>query len=225
MATDSKFFNFPVQLMRYAPDMSAFGNNVMDYCIYKHSLTLEGAAEKKMKDAAKYFGVTLGNISRSLRDGRELYDNMPTRPAMTGIGKDLLFEFYKEDKTDVEIATLIAFLAIKSIIGKKSYSRITTEYMLCRMAGYNSKQECKQLPDYLLKYSKRRGMDLLKYELQKSYGLKIYARYTRGFFVSFTLTLEELIREVEMKRKKYYEKTLKDKQSTAVTKILNELYA
>lgn len=219
-----RFFNFPVQLMQSAPNMRVFGDNVMDYCIYKHSLTLEGAAEKKMKDAAKYFGITLGNISRSLRDGRELYDNMPTRPAMTGINKDLLFEFYKEDKTDLEIASLMAFLAIKSILGKKSYTRITNEYLLCRMAGYDSKNECNELPEYLTPWCKRRGLSRIKLELQKSYGLKIYARYTRGFFVSFSLTLEELIKEVEMKRKKYYEIHMRNQQSAAVLKVLSQIY-
>jgi hypothetical protein len=61
-------------------------------------------------------------------------------------------------------------------------------------------------------------------ELQKSYGLKIYARYTRGFFVSFSLTLEELIKEVEMKRKKYYEIHMRNQQSAAVLKVLSQIY-
>ncbi len=223
MAMD-KFFNFPILLMQSAPNMKVFCNNVIDYCIYKHSLSLEGTADTRMKAASHYFGVALGNVSRSLRDGRELYDSMPTRPAMTGINKDLLFEFYKEDKTDFEIASLIAFLAIKSILGKKSYSRITNEYLLCRMAGYNSKQDLRELPEYLTPYRKRRGLNRIKMELQRSYGLKIYARYTRGFFVSFSLTLEELIKEVEMKRKKYYETYMRDQQSAAVVKVLSQIY-
>lgn len=227
--TIDNFFNFPVPLMQYSPDMNVFGDNVMDYCIYKHSLTLNGG--NAMKDAAHYFGVTLGNIARSTRDGKEFYDSIPQNSAMTGINKDLLFEFYKEHKTEQEISVLMAFLAIKSILGKKSYSRITTDFLICRMAGYNSKKEFLTVypeagsgPEYLQKYYKRRCMDQIKLELQRSYGMKIYGRYTRGFYVSFSLSLEELIKEVEMKRKKYYEKHRKDQQSAAVKKVLAELY-
>ena len=219
-----RFFNFPVQLMQSAPNMHVFGDNVMDYCIYKHSLTLEGAAEKKMKDAAKYFGITLGNISRSLRNGREVYENMPSAPAMTGINTNTLFEFYEGNQSDFDIVTLMAFLAIKSILGKKSFTRITNEYLLCRMAGYDSKNECNELPEYLTPWCKRRGLNRIKLELQKSYGLKIYARYTKGFFVSFSLSLDELIEVVETKRKKYYETHLRDQQNAAVLRVLTKLY-
>lgn len=224
MASDSKFFNFPVQLMRSAPDMKDFGNDVMDYCTYKQSLSLQGSAETKMKAAAHYFGITLGNVSKSLRNGRELYDKMPSAPAMTGINKDTLFEFYEGNQSDFDIVTLMAFLAIKSILGKKSFTRITNEYLICRMAGYDSKNECNELPEYLTPWCKRRGLSRIKLELQKSYGLKIYARYTKGFFISFSLSLDELIEVVETKRKKYYETHLRDQQNAAVLRVLTKLY-
>lgn len=143
---------------------------------------------------------------------------------MTGISKELLFEFYINDKSFSEIAVLLSFLAIKSILGKKSYCRITNEFLLCRMAGYTSKIEMDELPENLKKYQKRWHIDTLKMELRKSFGLKIYARYTRGLFVSFELSDEQLIKEVEIKRKKYIEKAQRDEQSKAVKKVLMELY-
>jgi len=216
------YFNFPVPLMQASPNIKKFCNDVIDYCIYRHSLSLNGS--NAIKDAAHYFGVTLGNISKTARNGEQLYDSLPLNSAMTGINSNLLFEFYQEYKSDHEIAVLMAFLAIKSILGKKSYTRITTDFLLCRMAGFVSKKELTELPDYLKTYCKRRSMNNIKLDLQKSYGLKIYGRYTRGFFVSFKLTFEELIKEVEMKRKRYYEKQIKDQQSEAVKKVLGNLY-
>ncbi len=218
----AKFFNFPIDLMRIAPEVVKFCNDVMDYCIYVHSLKLDGP--NAMRDAANYFGVILGNINRSVKNGRELYNSISLPAPMTGISKDLLFTFYKEHKTDHEIAVLMAFLAIKSILGKKSYCRITNDFLLCRMDGFRSKDEWIELSDYLKRYTTRRGMNNLKIDLQQYYGLKIYARYTRGFFVSFTLSMEELIKEVEIKRKKYQEHHMRGQLSTAVTKVLNELY-
>mgnify|MGYP000983735085 CR=1 FL=1 len=217
-----RYFNFPIMLMRMAPNIRQFCDDVMDYCIYAQSMSLNGP--NAMRDAGKHFNVTLGNIARSERDGRNLYNSIDLPAPMTGISHDLLFTFYKEHKTEHEIAALMAFLAIKSILGKKSYCRVTNEHLLSRMAGFASDKTMDELPEYLKQYTSRRKMNSLKMELQRNYRLKIYARYTRGFFVSFTLSLEELIREVEMKRKRYYEQNLKNSTSAAVTRVINQLY-
>jgi hypothetical protein len=225
MNTEEKYFNFPIPLLRPAhSNIKTVCQEIMDYAIYKRSRTLTGSPANRIKNLEKYFGITLGNASRSLENGKLLFDSIPDKTAMTGISKELLFDYYKNDKTDFEISLLLSFLAIKSILGKKSYCRITTDYLICRMAGYTSKIEMEEVPESLKKYLTRRKMDSLKMELKKSFGLKIYARFTRGWFVSFELTEEQLIREVEMKRKKYIEKTQRDSQSMAVKRVLQELY-
>lgn len=226
MDSDKIYLNFPITLLKPAfCNMKEVCQDIMHYAIYKHSVTLQGDPVKRMEDSAHYFGITLGSVKRSLEDGKNISDNLVNKCAMTGISKDLLFEFYKNDKTDSEISLLLSFLAIKSILGKKSYCRITSDYLLCRMAGYTSKCEMDELPEPLKKYQFRYHLDCLKMELKKSFGLKIYGRYTRGFFVSFELPIEQLIREVEVKRKRYIEKTQKDEQSKAVKKVLAELYS
>ena len=223
---DKVFFNFPVSLLRPAfINVQKVCKDIIDYAIFKHSETLQGNPTKRIKDSAKYYGIIPGNISQMIENGKMLYQSTPDKTAMTGIGKSLLFEYYKNDKSDFEIALLLSFLAIKSILVKKSYCRITTDYLLCRMAGYNSKTEMKELPEGLKRYQFRYHQDNLKLELKQSFGLKIYGRYTRGFFVSFDLTFEQLIKEVEMKRKRYIEKTQRGEQSKAVKKVLLEFYS
>ena len=220
------FFNFPITLLKPAfIDIRQVCNDIMDYAIYMHGKKLIGDPIKRMEDAAGYFGIDLGDVDNSLENARILYKTNSNKSAMTGINKDLLFEYYKNYKTDSEIAVLLAFLALKSILGKKSYCRITSDFLLCRMAGYTSKKEMNVLPEDLKKYRTRWNMDSLKRELKNSFGLKIYGRHTRGFFVSFNLSDEQLIKEVEMKRKKYIEKIQKDEQSKAVKKVLMELYS
>ncbi len=194
-------------------------------------MTLSGTFEEQVKSAEHYFGITFKEPKSSIESGERLHQKIPPRSPMTGINKDLLFSFYKGDQSLSEIAVLVAHLAIKSILGKKSFCRITSDFLLCRMAGYPSLQEIKRqkyrdhgLPEYLKPYTTRRRMDGIKAELRKSYGLEIYGRYTRGFFVSEKLSLEELIKEVEMKRKKYWQANQKNELSTAVTKVLKELY-
>lgn len=220
------FFNFPISILRPAfKNIHQVCNDIMDYAIYMHAGKLNGDPLERMEDAAEYFGITLGDIEASIENARILYKTNSRKPAMTGINKDLLFDYYKNYKTDFEIALLLAFLALKSILGKRSYCRITSDFLLCRMAGYTAKKEIKELPEDLKRYQTRWNLDRLKMELKNSFGLKIYGRYTRGFFVSFKLSDEQLIKEVEMKRKRYIERSQKEEQSKAVKKVLLELYS
>lgn len=204
--------------------MKRMGNAIMDYAIYKHAKSLNGTMNDRMKAAAHYFGITLGYIKGSIENGQELHESIHPRSPMTGINKDLLFDFYDGNQSINEIVVLLAHLAIKSILGQKSFCRVTNDYLLCRMAGYPGMNDMEALPDYLSPYATRRRMDNIKSELQKSYGLQIYARYTRGFFVSDTLDLEHLIKAVETKRRKWQLAQQKAEVSNAVTKVLKELY-
>ena len=104
------YFNFPVQLMKIAPNIRQFCNDVIDYCIYSHSRKLNG--RDSISDAAEYFGVLLGSTFSTEANGRRLYHKIPLPAPMTGISKGLLFDFLQDYKTEQEIAVLMAFLAI-----------------------------------------------------------------------------------------------------------------
>jgi hypothetical protein len=204
--------------------MIKMGDDIIDYAVFKHAESLNGTMNDKMKAAAKFFGITLGNLYGSIENGRELHDSVHPRSPMTGINKDLLFDFYLGNQPIDEIVVLLAHLAIKSILGQKSFCRVTNDYLLCRMAGYPGMIGMEDLPAHLSPYSTRRRLNNIKTELQRSYGLQIYARYTRGFFVSDTLTLEQLIMAVETKRKKWHLEQQKTETSEAVKKVLSQLY-
>jgi hypothetical protein len=204
--------------------MCGFGIDVIHYAVYKHAQNLNGTLAERIKSSANYYGIELGSLKNATEGGERLHSEIPYRSPMTGINKDLLFDFYLGSKTHDEIVVLLAHLAIKSILGEKSFCRITTDYLFCRMAGYPSMSDMPEVPVHLRPYATRRKMDRIKTELTEFYGLNIYARYTRGFFVSFTLSLEDLIREVETKRKKYYEANQKAETSAAVLKVINQLY-
>jgi len=176
-----------------------------------------------MKSAETFFGVKLGDLNGSIDNGLWLFDNLPLKSPMTGITKNVLFDFYKGSPTKEEIAFLVGHLALKSIIGKKTYSRVTKEFLLCRMAGFVSQKEMSGLPEYLKKYTIRWHFDKLKFELTQRYGWLTYGRYTRGFFVSQELSLKELIRNVEIKRQKYRLAEQKREQDEALSEVLKEL--
>lgn len=229
---DKQYFNFPIHLLRDAfKNIVGMMDNVMDYACYSKSQEYDfGHSQQKMKDAAKFFNITLGNAKRSLENGRTLFHSKPAKSPMTGINKDTCFDFYKNEKTESEIAVLLAYLAIKSVIGQKPYVHLTNEFLIARMAGYASVKSMPEvLPEPLAGYATRRKLDKIKFELRSTWNVNFYAYRVRGFYVSIDnqFSLEKLVFEVEKRRKTNIEKKLRQKQNDAImkakTKLKNEL--
>ena len=98
------------------------------------------------------------------RTGEMLYNSIPTNSPKTSILKDTLEEFWNIiNKTEFEIVVFIAFAAIRSILQRQPYTKITNEYLIGRMAGNSKAGE--PIPDRLFKYNKRHQLDKIKMEL------------------------------------------------------------
>jgi hypothetical protein len=233
--SDPIYFNFPVTFMQDAfINIRKVMDNVMNYAGYVHTLKLEhGEIEKKIRVAGKYFGgITWGNDRVCYKNGHTLYNSIPVNSPIVGINVNVCFDFYKNHKSLDEIAVLLAYLALKSIIGEKPYIHTTNEYMIARMGGYVSiKDVPNPLPESLRKYSSRRMLDKIKFELQSSWNVNYYSRYIRGFYVSIdnpsnpdkSYTLNKLVLEAEKRRKSNIEKQIKQKTQDSRKKALQEL--
>jgi len=199
----------------------------MNYAGYAHTLILEfGTDEKKMEEAGSYFGISWGNTKRCFQFGETLYNSFPKNSPMSGINKNVCFDFYMNHKSFDEIAVLLAFLAIKSIIGVKPYCKTINEYLIARMAGYASIEDVPHpLPEPLAQYITRRKLDKIKKELQLNWSVNIYSRYTRGFYVSIDnkFDLNQLVFEAEKRRKSTKEKQLKQRKDEARRQALRGL--
>jgi len=222
------YFNFPVMLLESAfNNIRETMNNIIDYAGYVHTLKLEfGDESEMMKAAGKYFGMKYGSNYESYRNGKMLYDSFPENVPMSGINKDVCFDFYKNLKLADEIAVLLAFLAIKSIIGKKAYIKLTNDFLIARMGGYAGINDMPiPLPEPLAQYRTRRKLDKIKFDLQANWNVNYYSYYTRGFYVSIdkTFDLNELVLQAEKRRKSTKEKQLKQKKVDARKEALNKL--
>jgi len=226
--SDETYFNFPITFLR-----DAFNNirqvmqEVMDYAGYVHTLKLESkTSENKMKAAGEFFGITYGNAKNSYNAGEDLFNSVPLKTPMVGINKTMLFDFYDNHKTPDEIAILLAFLAIKSILGNKPYIRMTNEFLLARMAGYVSTSEVPNpLPQPLGTYSTRRKLHNIKLELRINWNVNYYSWRTHGFYISIekSFTFDKLVFEAEKTRKKVVEQELKIQQDEARKKAMQIL--
>ena len=64
----------------------------------------------------------------------------------------------------------------------------------------------------------------IKKELRDNWGLVYYARYTRGFYVSFKMELDALVFEAEKRRKSTREKQYRTAEMQALEKANKRLY-
>lgn len=228
--SEKKYLNVPIQLLNglFSNKDEAMTNIL--YCgLYAHSLKLD-LGETDFDDflsSVKFYNVSMGGTQtdkkRKFKAGETLYNSYESSPKV-GLNMDIFWDFYKNDKSDFEIACLAAFLAIKSILGTKPYCKITNAYLWARMNGISKAiEDVSMLSESIQKYANEYQTVKIKNELRENWGLVTYSRFTRGFYVSFTLDLEALIFEAEKKRKSTKEKQYKQNEKETLLKVMARL--
>lgn len=221
------YLNFPITLIRgFMYTSKECLNNIMDYAIYSHAeknyYLSQGSGQQKeladFKDSSSFFGIKLGDLKSSYENGKKLYYAECGKPK-AGISKDVCFDYYQNEKTDFEKACLLAFLALKSIMGKKPYYKCTNAYLLSRMAGDVGTRLC--LPDEIKLFSTEYQLRKIITELRLNWGLVYYSRYTRGFYVSFQMALKDLILQAEKNRASTKRNKLREEENEALRQVKN----
>lgn len=229
--SDTKYFNFPVQILKgIFEDKQKVLDGLLYYALYAHSLKLDGdnyynnnPEFSKFLASAKWYNVT-GLDNAKFTTAKKLYNSIPANSPKTGLNKDIFWDFYQNEKSDFDIACLSAFLAIRSILGTKPYCLTTNAYLWARMSGNNkSMKEYSELSGRVRHYAKEYQTVKIKKALREGWGLVTYSRYTRGFFVSFTLDLKALITEAETRRKSIKEKQYRQIEKDTVKQVLQSL--
>lgn len=223
--SDEKYFNVPVQLFSgFMDDSGICLNNVFNYAIYQHSTKLEGTQLERFKAACKWYGVTAGDNSKSIAEGKELTECLSNNSPKVGLSLSVFWDFYKNEKSDFDKICLLGYLAIKSILQTKPYWKLDNKFWLSRMDGkVKAVSEIWELSESICKYSTEYQTVKIKKELRNNWGLITYSRYTRGFYVSYTLTIEQLVFEAEKRRKSVKEKQYKEREKEAIKEALKRL--
>ena len=125
--------------------------------------------------------------------------------AIFSIERRMYWEFVEKFKTKEECTLLLAYLALKSIIGAKPYMKCNNALWMARMDGRNRPEyELKKgkkiliLSDEMAKWNTMYGARRLKELLWKYYHVSFYSEHVRGFYFSTSMTLEKLIAEVSV---------------------------
>lgn len=147
-------------------------------------------------------------IERTLKKAKEIYNKTQKGDAMAMIKASILLDFRDNYKTDFEVTQLLAYCALKSIIGKKKVRKTNRTHLVCRMLGYKSKKE---ISNEVLNESEfkriidvRYQWDKLRDQLEINWKVKFYSKGLRGFCFSDgnKLSYEAFILDVESKKKR-----------------------
>ena len=119
---DKKYLNIPVPMMKdLYIDNKKFFNDAFDVGIYLYSKTLKGSEEKCYRAALKFFAITQAFIKGGINNAKQVLAKMPAKYPLVGIEKEMLFDYYKNEKDDFDIICLGAFLGIKSILSRHAF--------------------------------------------------------------------------------------------------------
>ena len=209
-----RFFNFPIQMMQGVlegwKEKDEFLRDILYFHIENHAQKIEDLNEyeetevQRFKRSAEYWGVKMsGNIERSHERGAELLEEFEKSKVFVGISTEIFWNFYQNEKTQFEWECLAAFLALKSILGKKTFCKSNNALLYARMSGNESVTDL-----HSLTFSRfHRDKIILKLEIE--WNLKYYSRYTKGFYFGIDTTLQDLIFFAEDRRESFKAKELK----------------
>ena len=222
-----EYFNFPIILLEgFLINHKICLNNIGDYAIYSLLQKKYQGDFNQIEDVEVELNTKIVNKRRSFENGKTLLDSMPENLPFVGIRKKIFFDYYKNKKTEFEKVVLLAFLAIKSIVGKKSYCKTNFLLLFNRMNGnsLSIKNESELSPE-LRKYFTRHYKSKINDYLQWKWKLKYYAVDTRGFYVSFNknLTLKDLIKIVEKNKVSNQIKAMKANNKAIRLEVLKEI--
>jgi len=144
-----------------------------------------------------------GFYENVLENGKKISEEINPKEPSVSVDFKKLFEYRDTEKTEQQMIQLAAFIAVKSILGKKPYCRTTKAMILSRMFGYPKIQE--SINHVLFtKYQKRYHFTKLMESLNESWGILNYSHYMRGMYIGYVkkISLEKLIEIAETKKNK-----------------------
>jgi hypothetical protein len=177
-----------------------------------------------------------GNIPETLRRGKETDKHIPEKEPFPMINIKLLFKFRDYDKSEFEIAQLAAYIAVRSILGKKPYCRTNKLMIISRMFGYTNHfklfednlNEKPELYKLYQKYSTRYHIDKVLQELELNWNVIYYSKKIKGMYVGMkdemkNISYDSLAVMAEAKKRKNQIQKLKDQKIEARQKAIQQI--
>lgn len=227
MKTEKRYFNFPIQLLAgFLKKPDEVLENIVDYALYVYTLNEEIQGESymlQMSAATSYFEIEVNNIEKSYKNGQMLFIRHGNGNPMTGLNRSIFLNFYGAKKSEFEYVCLTAFLALKSILSTKIYCKTNNGFLWSRMDGQARQVTKEQLSPEIRKIATDHMTRKIKDALKLDWHLKTYSNHTRGFYISFNLSLRKLIMVAEELRQSYRLKKYRQEEKITVREVREKL--
>lgn len=192
---DDIYYNFPLPLMHGFWESNAKAQKCLDDALYFYArwvweMTGSNFSEKYFCEfIEKELGITnfryssKAGLYHRTKDYWWNYTSDKYDGAYFSISSGLFFKFYGKKTTQEDRIGLLAYLAVKSIIGNKLFAQTNRFFIASRMAC-NTKF-VKELPQEIKQCTTRRKFEKLKDTLFEVYHVGIFTdRRMRGCYVS-----------------------------------------
>ena len=226
-------------------------DDILDYLFTKvviDNMEEDDKSDEGFQDAidtaVELLGITLGDVVKSLKRGGELLD--VSHKSYCGvyfrISREQFFNLYDGDRTPTteELLKVLAYMALKSISGKKKIARTNNNMFWARMACYPSvkqyehnhgglkKTNNKKDPTDIRTYFTRYYSEKLRRELKTDYhNFKCYSNHMKGFVFTFdeSISLEDLIYYAKSETRNEKVENLRNEQEIAERRAMERLAA
>lgn len=150
-----------------------------------------------MKDVTDFYGLSKPtaidiwqlarpNSNDFWEDATAYYNAFPKKQPIpyASMTANLFGDFWFDDcsKTDFEKQSLLAYLALKSILGNKIGGFVNWEFLLSRMAGNIGKLPIEDLPETVQRYNSRKLKDKLRKCLISKWKVQYYFKGRQPWF-------------------------------------------
>ncbi len=227
MAKKTRYFNFPIQLLAgFLKKPDDVLKDILDYALYSYTLNdkIQGESHHiQMAAAIAYYDVPLSDPQKSYKNGEMLYIKHGQGNPIAGLNRSIFLNFYGRGKSKFDYVCLLGFLALKSILGSKIYCKTENEYFWSRMDGKAQQVSKEELSSEIQQYANHYQTRKIKNVLKLDWHLKTYSNHTRGFYISFSLTLEKLIEVAEERRDAYRLKKYQNEERNAIREVREKL--
>ena len=127
-----QYYNAPVELYRrFLDNHTKCLNDVFDYV---------AAGYEHCEYVSKIMGANILDWESTKRNGAALRE-CKYNGTLFSIPRNTFWNYYGKEHKRTELLDLLAYLALKSICGRKTICQCTTQRMFIRMAGFGGKED------------------------------------------------------------------------------------
>lgn len=201
--TKRRFYNFPAKLMygwwesdeKFKDCLQDGLRYVIFAFIYDSGFTNKSSDEEFLKAVKESFGLTSFEhegefqvVAKFRKRHHDIYEMWLDREIGNGVFFSIpvstFWEMYNNPKSMNDRALFVAYLSLKSLLGKKEYMLTNQLALTTRMSCY-TKLSGNIIPEAINKYNSRRRRERMMDELSFVWKVAIYSFYgCHGFYVS-----------------------------------------